>query len=137
MLYPFEEAGFAVELAKANGTAKNGYRPAGFQDPVYDFTPQDLLMAGYEYVPYDKAPAELIATFSRKKNRVMAAWKGRRVTVLMGGLSSRVHYAGAGVVHFGAERTAKIQRLAASKDYEHVLSAFADRTLSKLSAPQK
>jgi hypothetical protein len=123
VFYPFQDAGFAVELSKAVSTA-NGPRPAGFADPAYDFTPSDMLASGYEYVPVAKAPGELVATFSTKKNRVVAAWKGRKCTVLMGGLNNPVHYAGAGVVRFGAERTAKIQRLAAS-DYERLDEIFS------------
>jgi len=97
---PNNFAGFAVAL--------NG------KDPKFNFSPPDFIQAGYEYIPADKAPDDLVATFSRKKSRVVAQYKGRKVHVLMGGLNNPVHYAGAGVVAFGAEPPAKIVRLAAS-----------------------
>ena len=110
VMYPLESAGFAVAL--------NG------KPPEQNLTPSDLLSAGYEYVPYADAPEELRAVFSRKKNRVVAQYKGRKVFVLMGGLDQPVHYAGAGVVQFGAEPPAKILRLAASQSPQ--LGALAD-----------
>lgn len=110
---PSRAAGFAVAL--------NG------KDPKFDFTPADLLKAGYEYIPAAKAPAELIATFSKKKNRVVAQWNSRKVYVLMGGLSDPVHYAGTGVVQFGAEAPAKIIRMAASG--EDPMDTLADSLL--------
>lgn len=115
VLYPLEQAGFVASLPRAL-SKQNGNRPAGMADPEQNYTPPDLLAAGYEYFPFDKAPETLVATFSRKKNRVVAQYKGRRCAVLMGGLDNPVHYAGVGVVHFPAEREAKIMRLAASAD---------------------
>lgn len=100
VLWPFEEAGFALEL--------NG------KDPIKDFSPPDFLKAGYEYIPMEEAPEELRATYSKKRGRIVANWKGRKARVLLGGLSNPVHYAGMGVVGFGAEPQAEIQRLAAS-----------------------
>lgn len=108
--YPFnEQCGFALNL-KPVAPGKGG----GFQPPLFAFSPPDFLSAGYEYVPYDKAPADLIACFSKKKNRVVMAYKSRHVTVMMGGLNNPVHYAGLGIVKYGAESTAKLIRMAAS-----------------------
>ncbi len=118
---PNSAAGFALNL--------NGGQPK------FNFTPPDMLRAGYEYVPAAKAPEELVATFSRKKNRVMAQYRGRRVCVLMGGLDNPVHYAGVGLVRYGAEPPAKILRLAASA--EHPLDKLADDLLAAFAQTQK
>jgi hypothetical protein len=121
VLYPFEDAGFAVELKG--------------KDPEFNFTPPDMLRAGYEYVPVNQAPEMLVATFSRKNERVVAQYKGRKVTVLMGGLNNAVHYAGVGVVHFGAEPPAKISRLVANDrnpletQAESLLATFRNLTI--------
>jgi len=111
VFYPLEEAGFAIEL--------NG------KDPKFDFSPPDFIKAGYEYVPYEEAPDELAATFSSKKSRIVLRYQGRKVYLMMGGLSNPVNYAGAGVVAFGAEPTAKILRMAASAN--RLLSELADK----------
>jgi hypothetical protein len=123
VFYPFEEAGFAVELKG--------------KDPEFNFTPIDMLKAGYEYVPVAQAPAALVATFSRKKNRVVAQYKGRKTCVLMGGLNGSVHYAGMGVVHFGAEPPARISRLVANDSSplealaDSIVATFRNLTISK------
>jgi hypothetical protein len=136
-LWPFNEAGWIAALKPAPGEKQNGSRPAGFRDPDNDFTPTDLLACGVEYYPFDKAPADLVATFSRKSERVVAQWHGRKCGVLMGGLDNPVHYAGAGVVHFGAERTAKIMRLAASGEDPYANLADALLTAFRSMVTQK
>jgi hypothetical protein len=103
VLWPFEEAGFAVGLAGRSSMNRD--------------TPEDFLKAGYDYWSYDDAPAELRATFATKgprKGEVVAQYRGRPVFVLMGGLDNPVDYTGIAVVKMGAEPTAKIMRLAAS-----------------------
>lgn len=114
VLWPLEQSGFAVAMDGRESLNKD--------------TPPDFAKAGYDYFPYEQAPKELIATYSPKKERVVAQWKGRRVHVLMGGINTPVHYAGVGVVRYGAEPTAKIQRLAASG--EDPLSKLADSMLN-------
>jgi hypothetical protein len=116
VLYPFDEAGFALVGTPGEFTAT---------------TPRDMLDAGFEYVPHNQAPPELISTFSRKRNRVVAQYKGRKVFVLMGGLNNPVHYQGLGVVAFGAEPPAKITRLAASREHPQ-LDPIADSLHSKV-----
>lgn len=116
------------ESASGFAVALNG------KTPQFDFTPSDMLRAGWEYVPAAKAPEELIATFSRKKNRVVAQYRGRRVCVLMGGLENAVHYAGVGVVRYGAEPPAKIMRLAASAG--NPLDRLADDLLDAFAHPR-
>lgn len=98
--YRLDGSGFAVELRG--------------KQPEFNFTPSDMLAAGYEYVPYLSAPPELQAVFSRKKNRVVAMYKGRKCFVLMGGIDGQVHFAGTGLVRYGAEPPARILRLVAS-----------------------
>jgi hypothetical protein len=99
--YPFEEAGFALKL--------NSKKPE-----FASSTPDDFSRAGYEYVPFKQAPELLVATFSKKKNRIVARYKGRESRLLMGGLDGEVHYCGMGLVKYGAEKTAAITRMAAS-----------------------
>jgi hypothetical protein len=101
--YPVSKSGLAV--ANPNGKLKS------------EFTPDDIRAAGFEYWPWASAPADLQATFSTKVDRVVAGYKGQEVTMLMGGLDGSVHYCGLGLVKYGAEPTAKIQRLTASGDH--------------------
>jgi hypothetical protein len=108
--YDIEQSGFAVAL---NGSGK----------PKFDFTPSDMLAAGYEYIPWASAPNELRATFSQEKQRVTKDWLRRDVTLLLGGLNSPVHYAGVAIVKYGAEPTANIKRLSAS-DSTNVYAPF-------------
>ena len=97
--YTLAESGFAVRLK---------------EKPKFAFTPDDMLAAGWEYVPFDKSPKELQECFSREKNRVTKRFQGREVFVLMGGIENRVHFAGVGLVRYGAEPTAKISRMTAN-----------------------
>jgi|GEM_PF-5252927 hypothetical protein len=103
------DCGFALTL-KPKAPGKGG----GFQDPLFDTSPPDFLAAGYEYVPFDKAPDELKATFSTKKSRIISHYAGRDVTILTGGLNNQVDYIGLGIVNFGAESAAKLRRMTAS-----------------------
>ena len=100
-LWPLEDAGFAVELA-----------PGAKQ--TFGGTPEDFLSAGWEYVPYEGAPKELQNCWSTKSGSILKRFQGRRVLIMCGGLNTPVHYAGIGVVSYGAERAAKITRLIAS-----------------------
>ena len=99
--YPFDQAGFALKV----GGKKREFDAS---------TPTDFAQAGYEYVPFKDAPEMLVATFSKKRNRIVARYKGRECCLLMGGLEGQVHYCGMGLVKYGAEKTAAITRLAAS-----------------------
>ncbi len=112
-LWPLEESGFAVPIKQ------------GFKREFASTTPRDFELAGYEYVPYDKAPKSLISTYSEKARRITGLYKGRKASVLMGGLDNQVHYAGVGIVRYGAEAPAKIMRLAAGID-DPAFSNLAD-----------
>lgn len=98
--YPYAEAGFAINTRGG----KN----------LFSSTPDHVAQAGFDYASWKDAPDELRATFSLKKNRIVAKYKGRDTYLLMGGLEHPVHYAGMAVVKYGAERTAQITRMAAS-----------------------
>jgi hypothetical protein len=99
VIYDFNKAGFLVEGKGLNSG-----------------TPDDIAKMGYDYVPVVDANDELLASFSIKKNRLVKKYKNRKTAVLMGGIDSPVHFAGVGIVRYGAEPTAKITRLAASDD---------------------
>jgi hypothetical protein len=98
VLWRLEDAGFAV-----NSGGKGLFK---------DTTPDHFAQAGWDYVPYKDAPKDLKATF--RDGAVKGKWKNNPVAILMGGLDGAVHYAGLGVVRYGAEPTAKINRLTAS-----------------------
>lgn len=115
-----EDSGFAVK----RGTARDG--KGTMSDPTFNTSPQDFLDAGWEYVPFDKAPADLVATFSPERNKVVKNYKGRKVTVLVGGIDKPVHYAGLGLVKYGGEKKAKINRLVASKENAGLGGAIRD-----------
>jgi len=101
--YPFSETGFAIE--------RDG--KAALKE-FSESTPPDMAAAGYDYVATANAPKDLIATFSQERNRITKDYKGRKTTLLMGGIDGDVHFAGVGLVKYGAEKTAAIQTLAAS-----------------------
>lgn len=103
--YPFKDCAFAVAL--------NG------QTPKHD-TPDDMVEAGWELIPWLNADNDLLSTFSVKKNRIISDWKGRKVVQLMGGIDKPIHYAGVAIVQFGAENEAEIMRMAASSTDENV-----------------
>lgn len=113
--YKFSTSGFAVRLKTAD-SQENGKRPAGFADPKFDFTPDDILACGFEYIPVAKSPLDLQKTFSKKRNRIINDWQKREVFLLMNGVDVPVHYAGMGVVKVGAEEAASISLMAASGD---------------------
>lgn len=94
---------------------------------------------GWDYISFNDAPPELLATRDWKRNRMTARavdgryagrWGNREVYWLMGGIGGPVHYNGVGVVEYGAEPTARIGRvLAAVSDEEAEAAAAAFESL--------
>ncbi len=127
--YPFNEVGFAVERGN-RGPLKQ----------LAATTPDDLAMAGYDYAPISQAPTDLAwfdekegvwdtSVFSKDKGRIDGNYKGRKVTMLMGGLDSPVHFAGVGLVKYAAESKAGISRMMASDNTaELVIEPFRGLT---------
>ncbi len=115
--YAFKDCAFAVSL--------NGGKPK------FD-TPDDMVKAGFEYIPWIQAEDDLLGCFSPTRNRIISEWKGRKVIQLMGGIDKPVHYSGVGIVQYGAEKPAEILQMAASKTEDVVkqvlspLQALAD-----------
>lgn len=114
--YPFEQAGLAI--ARGNRAPLKGFEAT---------TPEDMSAAGYDYTPIKDAPTDLVtvnaktghyesSVFNKDKGRIDSNYKGRKVTLLMGGLDNPVHFAGVGLVKYGAESKAGIQRMLASAD---------------------
>jgi hypothetical protein len=97
----FSETAFAVAL--------NGARPT-------HETPDDLVAAGWEYIPWAESDDELLKTYNRKKGRIVSDYRGRRVVQLMGGLDKSVEFSGVGLVLYSAEGPSKIMHIAASAD---------------------
>lgn len=95
------------------------------------------LTAGWDYIPFPEAPADLLATRDFKRSRMTARgphggyagqWQGKEVYWLMGGVGGAVHYNGVGIVEAGAEPTARIGRVLASGGVE------ADEDLAAVAA---
>ena len=115
-VYDFKDNGFAI--ARGN------------RSPLKEFantTPDDMSQAGFDYVPIAAAPEGLAsfneqtktydsAVFNKAMGRMESNYKGRKVTMLMGGLDGLVHFAGVGLVKNGAESKAGISRMLASAD---------------------
>jgi hypothetical protein len=125
-LWDLHVSGFCIALA--------GGKPVLGKDT----TPADVIAADWEYVPYVSAPSELKACYSTQSNRIVRTWHGRKVAIMIGGVTGTVLYAGLGIVGFGAEHTAKITRvLASSKEaalegaLASLSSAFVNRMASK------
>jgi hypothetical protein len=92
---------------------------------LFEESPKEFLDAGYEYVPYLKAPKNLkdlyditpkprLGSRQLEPQRITGDYEGREVSLLMGGRYGAIHFAGLAVVKYGAEPTASIGRLAAS-----------------------
>lgn len=105
---------YSVSMEVEYRPMESGFAVAHKGKPTFDSTPSDFAEAGFDYVPYADAPEELRATFSEERNRIIGRYKNRDTFLLMGGLDKNVHYAGVGLVKYGAERTAEITRMAAS-----------------------
>ena len=111
--YAYEGMAFAVQL-------KNGATPK-------HETPDGMVAAGWELVPWAKADQELLAVFHKNPSRITKPYKGRKVVYIMGGLDQPVHYGGVAIVEYGAEPTAEILQMAASGS-----AAFAALSLRPL-----
>ena len=105
MDYQLIESGFVVANRAAATPAQEALMAAG--------TPPDFTSAGYGYVPVTEAPQDLLNCFSLKTRRVTATWQGLTVTLMQGGLNGEAHFMGVGIVRYGAEREAEIQRVLA------------------------
>jgi hypothetical protein len=99
--FAFSLSGFAIEMS-SNGKQR------------FDSSPQDMVNAGWDYVPWSDASPKLLETFSKEKNRMVGMFQNRKTLLMLGGLDSPVHYAGVGLVRYGAEKEAGIEMMAAS-----------------------
>ncbi len=115
VLWKLDDAGFAV-----NSGGKGLFK---------DTTPDHFAQAGWDYVPYKEAPKGLQSLF--RDGAVKGKWKNHPTAILMGGLDGAVHYAGLGVVRYGAEPTAKINRLTASGEGPFMRLVEAARKVSQ------
>lgn len=115
-VYDFSDGGFAITR--------------GNRSPLPEFsksTPEDMDTAGFDYVSVKDSPPALASfnakkqtydseVFNKEKGRMESNYKGRKVTMMMGGLDNPVHFAGVGLVKYGAESKAGISRMLASAD---------------------
>lgn len=77
-------------------------------------TPSDLSAHNAAYVPLVDAPEDMFALYSSEKRTMLAAdWNGLPIALLKGGLDGEVFFSGQGVVRYGAESEAHIQRVMA------------------------
>jgi hypothetical protein len=78
-------------------------------------TPGEFNGVDCGYVPLEQAPEELLECYSLEKRRITkGTWEGHPVVLLKGGVNGKVHLMGAGMVRYGAERTAEIQQILAT-----------------------
>lgn len=86
-------------------------------------TPAAWRQAGWSYVSALEADEALLATRDWRRDRMAdmrpdgrrcGHWNGAETYWLMGGLDGAVHYTGVGWVRYGAEPTARVDRLMAS-----------------------
>lgn len=114
--FQFDKCGFAIE--RGNRSPLKGFEST---------TPEDMSMAGYDYVPVDKAPEEIASlnaatgyyespVFDKQKQAVISNYRGRKVTLMVNGLDNQIHFAGVGLVRNGKESKAAISRMLASAD---------------------
>lgn len=89
--------------------------------------PEDFRALNLGWVPWLEAPADLIACYDEERQMVARPWHGSQVTVLCGGINGGVHWGGAAMVPYGAEREAEVMHLLArqpegeAEDYHHFL----------------
>lgn len=81
-------------------------------------TPANLRDAGWIYVPWGEAPEDLKSCWSDTKGKIVKDWRGKKVSLLCGGLESQVHFMGLGMVGTAMESEAAILRIAAGKKLE-------------------
>lgn len=104
--YSFLNSGFVIgDAAKADQALH------GLMD---EQTPPELKAAGLGYLAVQSAPEELLNCFSFEKGRIVKAWGQCPVSLMMGGINGEAHFAGIGIVRYGAEREAEILQLLAS-----------------------
>jgi hypothetical protein len=85
--------------------------------PELGFSPPDFLEAGWEYIPGNEAPKDLLNTTTSGDGtafRVDKQWHGRKVVVLMNDQVGHVHFSGLAIVRYGAEKAAGIRSVVAS-----------------------
>jgi hypothetical protein len=110
VLYSLEDSGFIIE--------PDGKQSRGTQEILDKYTPAEFKAAGLAYVPVmlsaeEMCPEDLFQCYSFEQRRVVRDWHGQRVSVCKGGINGSVHFAGVGMVRYGAEREAQIQQLLA------------------------
>jgi hypothetical protein len=111
--YLYSESG-VVLMPKAEGGGDAATNDV--EEMAASFTPEDFKAGGYLYVPLIDAPEELFACYDETQGFFAKPFQGREVVTLMGGIDGQVHFKGMGVVRYGAEPTAKIGEILASKD---------------------
>lgn len=103
--YNFLESGFVLA-----GDAKK----KSVRDMLEKTTPPEFRARNLWYIPVLESWDDLINTYSFEKRRVVADFEGMSVVVMKAGIGGPLHYGGVGMVKFGAERTAEIEKVLAS-----------------------
>lgn len=124
-LYDFKESGWLVIPA----TASQNYELAG-EMVTMGTTPDEVRKLGMWYVPWTKAPDEMLSCWNKRKARVDKDYKGAKVVLMQGGIDGGIHYMGIGLTEAPAEPTAKINDMFASKHPEvgELFKPLADAT---------
>lgn len=97
------ESGFVVEL---NDALKPAARELALKQ-----APEDFKKLNLGYVPWTEAPNDLLKCYDEERSMIAKDWQGCRVTVLCGGIDRSVHWGGAAMVPYGAEKEAEVTRM--------------------------
>lgn len=109
--YRLEESG--VVLMPREGA--NTKFPKAEAALIEEHTPAEFRQANLSYLPLLAAPDDLIDCFSEELGVWGKPWHGHDIVTMLGGLDGQIHFKGAGIVQYGAEPTAEIDQLLASK----------------------
>jgi hypothetical protein len=105
MAYNFLDSGFLVSDLGSATKAQTAL--------LEEWTPAEVKDLGLGYIAVENAPKELLDCFDSKTRRITGAWNKCPVSLMQGGLAGTVHFAGVGIVRYGAEREAQILEMLA------------------------
>lgn len=112
-----EERGSKMEDRKADPSSLLHSPSSSIAALLAEHTPRDWAERGYGYLPLAVAPAELLACFDTQAyggyGGFTRPFLGRPLALIVNGLDGQVEFFGAGLVEYGAFRTAFVQGVAA------------------------
>lgn len=127
--YALAESGFLI-LQRERLTGANAALCA-------QHTPAEADALGMGYVPWTEAPTELLATYNPATRMAGGRWGGSTTLLLKGGFTGRLHFMGVGLVRYGAEAEAAVERFLAAHPLDPAAFAAGCRALAAASDWQK